>query len=108
MTNSESDLEALKDQQREATERRAVRKKPRSTARQSAAARARTAAAKPTADGSANDAQAHEAEEAIQDLADQIETAVKKIGETASERPVLALLATFSIGVIVGHLFSRR
>ena len=113
MTNSKSDIEELKNLQREATEQRAKRKRTRSTARQtegqqSAAAEAHSAATKTVVEDSASEAQAHEAEEAIQDLAGQIETAVTRLEETASERPALALLAAFSLGVIVGQLFSRR
>lgn len=43
-----------------------------------------------------------------QDISDQLEMYLRELEETALERPVLALLATFSLGVIVGHLFTRR
>ncbi len=42
------------------------------------------------------------------DISDQLEIYLKEIEETARERPALTLLATFAIGIIVGHLFSRR
>lgn len=77
-------------------------------AQQSAAAIARTASTKPATNESASVAQANEAEKAIQDLAGQLESAAKTMEETLSERPGLALLAAFSLGVIVGQLFSRR
>ncbi len=125
MVNPKSDIDELKNLQREAREQRAKRKKPRPTPgktedQESAAAETRTAAKAPAADSvseaqahdveedSSTEEQAHETEEAIQDLAGQIETAVTKLEETASERPVLALLAAFSLGIIVGQLFSRR
>jgi len=113
MTNSKSDIEELKNLQREATARRAERKRPRSTAKreqaqQSEATEDPAETSKPTADDSASEAQAHEAEKTIQDIVGQIETAAKKMEETASEHPALALLAAFSLGVIVGQLFSRK
>ena len=33
---------------------------------------------------------------------------IKEIEETAMERPALALLTTFALGIIVGHLFTRK
>ena len=113
MTNSKSDIEELKDLQREATARRAARKKPRSTikqeqAQQSEAAETHTATTKSTADDSASEAQSYEAEKTIQDFAGQIESVVKEMEEAANDHPALALLAAFSLGIIVGQLFSRR
>jgi len=40
--------------------------------------------------------------------ADQLALAVKELEETTREHPVLALLAAFTTGVVVGNLFSRR
>jgi len=113
MTNSKSDIEELKDLQREVTEQRAKRTRHRSTARQtgskeSAVSEARAASMNTATDDSAGAVRAHEAEKAIQDLSGQIETAIKTIEETASERPALALMAAFTIGIIVGQLISRR
>ena len=42
------------------------------------------------------------------DVAGQLEAYLNELEEVALERPVLALLVTFSLGVIVGHLFSRK
>jgi len=42
------------------------------------------------------------------DLVQQLELYLNDIEETALERPTLALLTTFALGVIVGHLFTRR
>ena len=42
------------------------------------------------------------------DLVQQLELYLNDIEETALERPALALLTTFALGVIVGHLFTRK
>lgn len=42
------------------------------------------------------------------DLVQQLEMYMNDIEETALERPTLALLTTFTLGVIVGYLFTRR
>lgn len=42
------------------------------------------------------------------DVAGQLETYLNELEEVALERPALALLATFSLGVIVGHLLTRK
>ncbi len=47
-------------------------------------------------------------ESGLGDLADHMEIYLKEIEEAALERPTLALLATFALGVFVGHLFTRR
>ena len=47
-------------------------------------------------------------ENTVHDIADQIEKYLKDFEETAMERPTLALLATFALGVVVGHYISRR
>jgi FtsZ-binding cell division protein ZapB len=44
----------------------------------------------------------------VQDLADQIENVLKDMEDAATERPALALLSAFALGIIVGQLFSRR
>lgn len=113
MTNSKSDLEELKGLQREASERRAERKKPRAKPRQtkekqSAVEKDNSAATKPATQDTAGEMPPPETEKTIQDLAGQIETIVKEVEEASSERPVLALLAAFVLGVVAGQLFSRR
>jgi hypothetical protein len=45
---------------------------------------------------------------AFQDITSQLETFIKEIEETAMEQPTLALLTTFALGIIVGHLFARK
>lgn len=129
--NPQSDIEELKNMQREASEQRDKRKKARAKAsktgeQRSSASQSQTASAKSAENDQANDndaqtenmksaeddqnskVQTEEAEQAIQDIAGNIETLVKKLEATASERPVLTIMAAFSLGIIVGQLFSRR
>ena len=129
--NPQSDIEELKNMQREASEQRDKRKKQRAKAsktaeQQSSASQSQTASAKstendqaddndaqtekkrPAADEQNSEVQTEEAEQAIQDIAGNIETLVKKLEVTASERPMLTIMAAFSLGIIVGQLFSRR
>ena len=112
MTNSKSDIEELKNLQREAAELRVERSKPRIKARPAAAKKSETTqeseAAKPQEQEAAVEEQALETEKAVQDIADQWESVVNKIEDAARKRPVLALLAAFTTGVVVGHILSRR
>ncbi len=47
-------------------------------------------------------------EQTIGEFALQVETFMKEAEAAAIERPALALLAAFSLGIIVGQMFSRR
>lgn len=126
---SQTDIEELKNMQREAERHKAERKSDRQKAsktgeQKTSAGQAQSEKPKPTENGqpsetetehpvSGEDNQAGEVheqvtEQSIQDIADQIETAVKNMDEIASERPVMTLLAAFTLGIIVGQIFSRR
>ena len=48
-----------------------------------------------------------ESERVIHDLALQLEAVVGEMEDAARERPALALLTAFAVGVAVGKLFSR-
>jgi len=125
----QSDIDELKNMQREAAEQRDKRKKHRAKAsiaegQQSPAGQDQKRNPKPAENDQANEAktenlkageddqiyeaQAQETENDIQDIADQIEIAVKNMDELASERPVLTLLAAFTLGIVVGQMFSRK
>lgn len=113
MANSETDIEELRKLQQEASERRAQRNKDRSAAIQAEAPQAAGESVEPEAEspitadpGSAG----REAEAALlpPGLTEQFESMLEELEEAASERPALALLAAFSLGVIAGQLFSRR
>ena len=47
-------------------------------------------------------------EQTIGEFALQVETFMQEAEAAAIERPALALLAAFSLGIIVGQMFSRR
>ncbi|HBH29840.1 MAG: hypothetical protein N839_0012650 [Desulfofustis sp. PB-SRB1] len=49
-----------------------------------------------------------ETEQTIGEFALQVEAFMKEAEAAAIERPALALLAAFSLGIIVGQMFSRR
>ena len=114
MTNSNSDIEKLKSLQREAKKRRAERRKPHSTTthaeeKQSEITEDLDVTSKSAAQGSsAAESPVPESKKTLQDLFGQIENLVKEMEDAASERPLLALLAAFSLGIIIGQLFSRR
>jgi hypothetical protein len=113
MTNSKNDIEELASLQREAAELRAERKRARSTAKPAAERKSRTtdernATKTPPVEDAAGEGESLEAEKTAQDVADQWESVVQKIEEAARERPVLALLAAFATGVVVGHVLTRR
>jgi ElaB/YqjD/DUF883 family membrane-anchored ribosome-binding protein len=112
MSNSKSDIDELKTMQREAAELKAEQKKPRPKAKTVAEKKSRSEedrnAEKPPVHGSSGEDQASELDKSVQDIASHLESAGKEIEEAAKERPVLALLAAFTIGIVVGHLLSRR
>ena len=56
----------------------------------------------------AEEAPVLEAEGTDPHYADQFAVAVKELEDTTREHPVLALLAAFTTGIVVGNLFSRR
>jgi len=58
--------------------------------------------------GPAEEAPVLEAEGTDPHYADQLAVAMKELEDTTREHPVLALLAAFTTGVVVGNLFSRR
>ena len=52
--------------------------------------------------------EADQPDNGVPDLVQQLEMYINEIEETALERPALALLTTFALGVIVGHLFTQK
>ena len=113
MMNSESDIAELQKLQREASERRSQRDKERAAPGEVETQAAAEEPVKPEAESpitTASDSAGggSQAELPPPGLSEQIESVLEELEEAASERPVLALLAAFSMGVIVGQLFSRR
>ena len=103
MTHSNDEIEELKSLKREASERRAKRAKPASKKRA-----ATTAPAGNIEDDDQSPPPASEPEEFVDKLTDQVETIFGEIGEASRERPVLALVSAFAVGVLIGHIFSKK
>jgi ElaB/YqjD/DUF883 family membrane-anchored ribosome-binding protein len=113
MKDPRSELDELKTLQQEAAERRAQRKRrPRSTREPVPKAQsgkvADRNATEPTAPDPAIEEQAPEWEKNLEDLAAHLEGAATEMERAVREYPALALLAAFTIGIVVGQLFSRR
>ena len=113
MKDPRSELDELKTLQQEAAERRAQRKRRLRSTRepvpkaQSGKVEDRNAA-EPTAPDPATGEQAPEWEKSLEDLAADLEGAATEMERAVREYPALALLAAFTIGIVVGQLFSRR
>lgn len=123
MTDSKIDIDELKELQREAAEQRAEREKQRKSAEKAkqarqaekenlqqsaAAAAARNDSAESADPEESGDAQASAEEVTIQEFVDQLGSVVVQIENAARERPALALLTAFTVGIIVGRVFSRK
>lgn len=104
MTHSNDELEELERLKHVASERRA--------SRAGHASKEKTAKKTPSAENIAEDNQdplaASKSAAIVDKLSDQVETIFGEIGEVSRERPLLALVSAFALGVLVGHLFSRR
>lgn len=108
-----NEIEELQKIQREASERRAERDKERLAAReanrrQTAGEQAEPGAETPSANAAPSGNSSAEAEGPTHALSHQLGNLLEELEEAAKERPALALLAAFSLGVIVGQLFSRK
>ena len=130
MANSNSDLEDLKSLQRETAASKDRRKaskdrrkksraatpqpsdEPTATARPPAASAApkvtSTAAGQQPAEDPSPAAEPSEAEELLQEFTGQFGSIVAELEEAARERPAMALLTAFAVGIIAGQLFSRK
>lgn len=113
MANSETDIAELQKLQREAAERRAQRNQERSAAREAEAQQTadeatQSAAESPPVEIPESSQKRVEGELPAPALGEQFEIFLEDLEQAAKERPTLALLTAFSVGVIVGQLFSRK
>ena len=117
MTSSETDLEELKALQREAAALRSQRQQECSTAAQTegqddGAVSVEAAQSLPEAEPAADNESLEEVIAAsattLEDLNIDFNAILKDMEDAARERPVLALVAAFSLGIVVGQLFSRK
>ena len=93
MTSSKDDIEEVTRLQQEAEK---LRTRPEEAA-PAAEPRPETTDTQPTRTG-----------EDARSLDLQIEKVLEQLGEIVRERPALALLTAFSVGLFVGRLFARR
>ena len=110
MTNLKQDIDELKTMEQASPKLRKNKSKHAADAQESSAAATHAPGAVPptvAAAASATDATA-EQENIIEGLTEQLQSLVQDLEEAAVERPALALLAAFGIGVIVGQLLSRK
>jgi hypothetical protein len=109
MAHTNDEIDELNSLKHAASERRTKRANSASEKR---AASNKKAAPTPPAGTEEDDGQspppASESEELVDKLAGQVETIFSEIGEASRERPVLALVSAFAVGVLIGHIFSKR
>jgi hypothetical protein len=112
MSEAQNEISELIALQREAA---ALRSKPRKadTKKKSAKEDASPAAGGPdgasrSTPDAADESEMSELEKTMRELSDNIENAVGEIEDTAREQPVLTALVAFTLGLVVGQLFSRR
>jgi len=112
MTNSETELDELKALQREAAESRSARRQKKSTGsadsgKSTGDADSQTEA-EPAAAAALLEEATPESATTLEDINIDFNAILKDMEDAAQERPVLALLAAFSLGIVVGQMFSRR
>ncbi len=90
------------------SKRKRSRSKARPAAKKASATVQEQEGAKLPTQESVDEEQSPGADKVIHDYAVQIESVVKEMEDAAKERPVLALLAAFTIGIVIGQIFSRR
>ena len=106
MTHTNDEIEELESLKQAASERRARRAKPAKPVSKKKAA-TRPVAGSPEDDGE-SPPPASESEAFVDKLTDQVETIFGEISEASRERPVLALVSAFAVGILIGHIFSKR
>jgi hypothetical protein len=112
MTQVNDEIEELNNLKRAASERRARRTKPESKKKPAAKAASGTAdevgEEPPPVSDDSDESSLPESEEIVNQLANQMETIFSEIDEASGERPALALLSAFAVGILIGHLLSKR
>ena len=109
MAHTNDEIEELDRLKQAAAERRSKRAH---SAPKKRAASTKGATSPPTAetedeDGDQSPPPASESGELLDKLTGQVETIFGEIGEASRERPLLALVSAFAVGVLVGHIFSK-
>ena len=117
MTSTETDLDELKKLQREAAVLRSQRQRKGSTAARpegqedssaSVEAADNQPETEPATDSESLEEAIAESAKKLEDLNIDFNAILKDMEDAARERPMLTLVAAFSLGIVVGHLFSRK
>jgi hypothetical protein len=109
MAHTNDEIDELNNLKHAASERRT--KRANSASKKRAASNKRAAPTPPAGteeDGDQSPPPASESEELVDKLTGQVETIFGEIGDASRERPVLALVSAFAVGVLIGHIFSKR
>jgi hypothetical protein len=109
MAHTNDEIDELNSLKHAASERRS--KRASFASKKGAASNKRATPIPPAGteeDGGQSPLPASESEELIDKLTGQVETIFSEIGEASRERPVLALVSAFAVGVLIGHIFSKR
>lgn len=114
MAKPENEIEELQALQREAEELRAKRRQTGHEAsnpetKPSASTELKEAAERllDTAIETGQELE-QDADKALDNLAARIETTAAELEEATRKRPLVALLAAVTVGIVIGQLFSRR
>ena len=112
MTHVNDDIEELNSLKQAASKRRASRTKPvskkRSAAKPASGTSDEISEEPPSASEGSDESLLSESEEVVHKLVDQVETIFGEISKASRERPALALVSAFAVGILIGHIFSKR
>ena len=108
MTNVPGDIDDLKTLQREAEELRESRRRANANDEKESVRLNDPEDVRGPAQVATDEKETAQTDGGIHDLAEQIEMYMTDLEKAAMERPMLALLAAFSIGIVVGKFFNRR
>lgn len=112
MSQAQDEISELMALQRESAELRAKARKARPKTESAGPAVSPEAGEKPESTESesaaADERGMSDLEKKINEISDDLETAVQEIEEAAKEQPALTALVAFTLGIVVGQMLSRR
>ena len=108
MTEMQREFDELATLQREAEEMRRSSRKSRSAFSKKPEMEREQEAAGPATQVSPGEEVTTDPDTTADSLAVEIEGILKNMEEVASDHPAMTLLVAFTLGIIVGHFFSRK
>ncbi len=108
MTELHRDAGELETLQREAEEMRRKSRKPRSASDKEPETERDQEVAEPATQISADEELTTDPDTTANNLVVEIEGVLKNMEEIASDHPAMTLLVAFTLGIFVGHIFSRK